>query len=94
MGSKGPRSFSSLNSGDDINAEVAMQAGTASRTGAASDVDGGAQTAKTKDLTTTEFVSECLLPTPRGSFRLRAYRHRGNGRFLEPVVMLAVSFST
>ncbi|CAM9452914.1 unnamed protein product, partial [Hapterophycus canaliculatus] len=37
----------------------------------------------------TQYVSECLLPTPRGKFRLRAYRHEGNGRSLEPVVMVA-----
>lgn len=45
--------------------------------------------------TTTTFVSECLLPTKRGNFHLRAYKHYGRGRALEPVVMMAVSdFST
>ena len=51
----------------------------------------GSQTSKAEDTTSTQYVSECLLPTPRGKFRLRAYRHEGNGRSLEPVVMLAVS---
>ncbi|CAM9107036.1 unnamed protein product [Discosporangium mesarthrocarpum] len=41
------------------------------------------------ETTSTSFVSECALPTSRGEFRLRAYRHEGNGRSLEPVVLLA-----
>ncbi|CAM9155298.1 unnamed protein product [Choristocarpus tenellus] len=41
------------------------------------------------DTTVTRFVSECDLPTSRGGFRLRAYRHEGNGRSLEPVVLMA-----
>ncbi|CAM9795866.1 unnamed protein product [Scytosiphon promiscuus] len=47
------------------------------------------QASKAEDTTTTQYVSECILPTPRGKFRLRAYRHEGNGRSLEPVVMIA-----
>lgn len=47
------------------------------------------QPSKAEDTTSTQYVSECLLPTPRGKFRLRAYRHEGNGRSLEPVVMVA-----
>lgn len=53
-------------------------------------VDGALPT-KARDTTTTMFVSECLLPTKRGNFLLRAYKHEGNGRSLEPVVMIAVS---
>lgn len=58
------------------------------------DVEGGSPAvtaSKARETTTTQFVSECSLPTPRGRFRLRAYRHEGNGRSLEPVVMVTVS---
>lgn len=76
MGSRGPRSLSSVTSGVDRH-------GT--------DAESEALT-ETQDTTTTRFVSECVLPTSRGSFHLRAYKHEGNGRSLEPVVMVAVSF--
>lgn len=51
----------------------------------------GALPTKAGDTTTTRFVSECVLPTKRGNFLLRAYKHQGNGRSFEPVVMIAVS---
>lgn len=36
----------------------------------------------------TSFVSECSLPTDKGMFRLRAYRHDGRRKSHEPVVMV------
>ncbi|CAB1114158.1 unnamed protein product [Ectocarpus sp. CCAP 1310/34] len=49
----------------------------------------GLKSANAEDTTSTQYVSECLLPTPRGKFRLRSYRHEGHGRSMEPVVMVA-----
>ena len=75
---KGPRSLNSFNSAlDSRELEV--------------DAINTSPDTTTHDATTTEYVSQCLLPTRRGRFRLRAYRHYGKGRYLEPVVMVAVS---
>lgn len=79
--SKGPRSFRRYS-----DAEVVIAPNTDF------DVEGGSPAtaaSKARDTTTTHFVSECSLPTARGNFRLRAYRHEGHGRSLEPVVMVA-----
>lgn len=37
----------------------------------------------------TSFVSECILPTDKGEFRLRAYRYHASDKSHEPVVMVA-----
>lgn len=84
-GSKGPRSFSSLRSGKEVRAELKATPDVAP------DVEQNLVQDTAVATITTEFVSECLLPTPRGRFRLRAYRHEGIGRSFEPVVMVAVS---
>lgn len=87
VGTRGPRSYNGVTSKIDIDAEVKLEQDSPS------EEQGGSETttSKAEDTTTTRFVSECVLPTPRGSFRLRAYRHEGHGRSLEPVVMVAVS---
>lgn len=79
-GPKGPRSFNRYGG---AGAKVTPDMG--------SDMDAGPPRSRAEDTTMTQFVSECLLPTRRGKFRLRAYRHEGNGRSLEPVVIMAVS---
>jgi 3,4-dihydroxy-2-butanone 4-phosphate synthase/GTP cyclohydrolase II len=42
----------------------------------------------------TKFISECELPTSRGTFRLRAYSYVGPDRTLEPVVLIAGDISS
>eukprot|EP00611_Tribonema_gayanum_P019364 TRINITY_DN333_c0_g1_i1.p1 TRINITY_DN333_c0_g1~~TRINITY_DN333_c0_g1_i1.p1 ORF type:complete len:266 (+),score=76.74 TRINITY_DN333_c0_g1_i1:71-868(+) len=51
-------------------------------------VRGGSGRITRKRKAQTSFVSECALPTSKGLFRLRAYRHQGRKRH-EPVVMVA-----
>lgn len=86
-GKRGPRNLKGLkglrhseDASGQSQVEAEMASGSGPRTSRTSSED-----------TKTWFVSECTLPTPKGRFRLRAYKHEGKGRSFEPVVMVAVS---
>jgi hypothetical protein len=42
----------------------------------------------------TRYVSECVLPTARGTFRLRAYSYEGPDKSLEPMAIMSGDISS